>query len=114
KADLPGYSAFEGHTAEGKMLLDDLRSRGIDHLLVGGLATDYCVKHSVLDALSAGLKVTLLQNAIPGVDLRPQDSAGALVEMQNAGAILRRDFSDDLRNHSAATNDMEGPKEQAS
>jgi nicotinamidase/pyrazinamidase len=96
KADLPGYSAFEGHTPEGKMLLDDLRIRGIDHLLVGGLATDYCVKHSVLDALSAGLKITLLQNAIAGVNLRPQDSARAIVEMQNAGAILRGGSSGNL------------------
>ena len=51
---------------------------------VGGLATDYCVKHSVLDALSAGLQVTLLEDAIAGVDA--EDSARAIVEMRRRGA----------------------------
>jgi nicotinamidase/pyrazinamidase len=88
KPNLSGYSAFEGHTSAGMTFLDDLRSRGIDHLLVGGLATDYCVKHSVLDALSAGLTVTVLQAAIAGVEVRPGDSARAITEMRNAGAIL--------------------------
>jgi nicotinamidase/pyrazinamidase len=86
--DTAGYSAFDGHTPEGKTFLDDLRSRGIDQLLVGGLATDYCVKHSVLDALSAGLEVRLLQKAIAGVDVQPGDSARAIAEMRDAGAVL--------------------------
>ena len=54
-----GYSVFDGHTPEGKSFLDDVRERGIERLCVGGLATDYCVKQSVLDALSAGLQVVL-------------------------------------------------------
>lgn len=83
-AESPGYSAFEGRTADGKSFLADLRERGIEHLYVGGLATDYCVRHSVLDALSAGMKVTILEEAIAGVD--PEDSAAALVEMRNNGA----------------------------
>lgn len=82
----PGYSAFEGHTPEGKSFLTDLRERGIDHLYVAGLATDYCVSHSVLDALSASLKVTVLEDAIAGVDARPGDSDRALTEMREKGA----------------------------
>jgi tRNA nucleotidyltransferase (CCA-adding enzyme) len=79
----PGYSAFEGHTEDGQRFPADLRGRGINHLYVGGLATDYCVKHSVLDAVSAGLQVTLLEDAIAGVD--PHDSARAITEMRRSG-----------------------------
>lgn len=89
KGDEPaaaGYSAFEGHTAEGKTFLTELHERHVDHLLVGGLATNFCVKHSVLDALRAGLPVTVLRDAIAGIDLKPGDSEQALVEMREAGA----------------------------
>jgi len=55
---------------------------------VGGLATDYCVKHSVLDLLRAGLAVTVLGDAIAGVDVQPGDSARALADMRNAGAEI--------------------------
>jgi nicotinamidase/pyrazinamidase len=51
---------------------------------VGGLATDYCVRASVLDALGQGFRVTVLDDAIAGVD--PADSARALDEMRTAGA----------------------------
>ena len=85
-ADKSGYSAFEGHTADAMPLLADLRKRHIDHLYVGGLATDYCVKHSVLDALKEGLQVTVLEDAIAGVDVEPGDSAAAIAEMLRAGA----------------------------
>lgn len=86
--DTPGYSALQGYTPEGKSLLDDLRKRRIEHLFVGGLATDYCVKHSVLDLLGAGLAVTVLGDAIAGVDVQPGDSARALAGMRNAGAEI--------------------------
>ena len=84
--DRPGYSAFEGRTREGKTLLQDLRDRDIDQLYIGGLATDYCVRASVLDALSADLKVTVLEDAVAGVDVRPGDSVRAIAEMRGAGA----------------------------
>jgi len=86
-----GYSAFEGRTSDGRPFLGDLHERGISHLYVGGLATDHCVKHTVLDALSAGLEVTLLRDAIAGVD--PDESAQAIVEMQRRGARLESDGS---------------------
>ncbi|MBI4265401.1 MAG: bifunctional nicotinamidase/pyrazinamidase [Acidobacteria bacterium] len=84
--DSPGYSAFQGETPDGRPLLADLQKRRIDRLYVGGLATDYCVKHSVLDALRAGLKVTVIGDAIKGVDVTPGDSARAIDEMRAAGA----------------------------
>jgi nicotinamidase/pyrazinamidase len=88
--DTAGYSALQGHTPDGKTLLADLRDRGIDALHVGGLATDYCVKSSVLDAVSKGLTVTLLEDAIAGVDRHPGDSAAAIAEMRAAGAIVSK------------------------
>ena len=89
KGDSPasdGYSAFEGHTQAGAPLVHDLREKGIDHLYIGGLATDYCVRHSVLDAQKTGLEVTVLTDAIAGVDVNPGDSARAIEEMRAAGA----------------------------
>jgi nicotinamidase/pyrazinamidase len=81
-----GYSAFEGTTAAGTALLEDLRSRGITTLVVGGLATDYCVRASVLDARKAGLEVVVVDDAIAGVDVQPGDSARARDDMKAAGA----------------------------
>ncbi len=89
KGDQPGhdgYSAFEGHTETGAAVLHDLREKEVGHLYIGGLATDYCVRHSVLDALKSGFDVTVLTDAIAGVDLEPGDSSRALDEMRRAGA----------------------------
>jgi len=83
-----GYSAFEGRTEEGRTLLEILRERGVRRLIVGGLATDYCVRASALDALKYGFEVTVLTDAVRGVDLQPGDSERALQEMQAAGATL--------------------------
>ena len=91
--DDPGYSALGGQTPEGKSFLADLRERQVQHLYVGGLATDYCVKHSVLDARRAGLEVTVLTDAIAGVEVRPGDSARAIEEMRAAGAEVRGNVS---------------------
>lgn len=82
-----GYSAFEGLSTDGRRLLDDLRQRGIDHLYVVGLATDFCVKQSVLDALAAGLRVTVLEDAIAGSDTR--ETAEAMTHMRKRGAVVR-------------------------
>ncbi len=84
----PGYSAFQGHTPEGRPFLADLHDRAIGHLYIGGLATDYCVKHSVLDALQHGFGVAVLADAIAGVEVQPGDSARAIAEMRNAGAEI--------------------------
>jgi len=79
-----GYSDFEGHTGAGTPFLADLRARGISHLYVGGVATEYCVRYTVMDALAAGLRVTVLQDAIAGIDA--EDSERALAEMLEGGA----------------------------
>ncbi len=83
-----GYSAFEGHTDTGETLDAVLREHGVKRLLVGGLATDYCVRASALDALKHGYEVIVLTDAIRGVDLQSGDSERALQEMQAAGARL--------------------------
>jgi nicotinamidase/pyrazinamidase len=88
-ADSDGYSAFEGRVPDGTPFLDDLRKRGIRRLYVGGLATDYCVKHSVLDARRSGLEVTVLTDAVAGIDVKAGDSARALDEMRAAGAEIQ-------------------------
>jgi len=84
----PGYSAFEGRTPDGRPLADDLRHRGIAHLYVAGLTTDYCVRQTVLDGLAAGLRVTVLTDAVAAIDARPGDGEQALAEMSAKGAAL--------------------------
>ena len=81
-----GYSAFDGRTSAGVSFEHDLRQRRVTHLLVGGLATDYCVRQSVLDSRRAGFDVSVLTDAIAGVDLIRGDSERALEDMGTAGA----------------------------
>lgn len=80
------YSAFDGKLADGRPLRETLTALRVQHLYVGGLATDYCVKSSVLDALRAGFAVTVLTDGIAGVNLAPHDSERAVEEMRTAGA----------------------------
>jgi len=76
------YSGFEGTD------LDELLKRlHIKELFVGGLATDYCVKHTVLDGLRRGYRVYLLEDAVRGVDVNEGDSIRAIEEMVKAGAV---------------------------
>ena len=86
--DSDSYSAFDGRSADGRPFRDLLDLLEIHHLYVGGLATDYCVRSSVLDARKAGLEVTVLSDAIAGVDIAAGDSAKALDEMGYAGAAF--------------------------
>jgi nicotinamidase/pyrazinamidase len=81
-----GYSAFEGTTDRGRSLVEDLQARGISDLYVGGLATDYCVRATVLDARKAGFPVTVLTDGIAGI--ARENTARALDEMRAAGASL--------------------------
>jgi len=75
------YSFFQGTDLATK-----LHQRGIKRLLVGGLATDYCVKETVLDGLKYGFEVFHLDDASRGVNVNPDDSERALHEMVAAGA----------------------------
>jgi len=79
------YSAFQGVDERGRALAELLAARGVRELFVGGLATDYCVRASALDALAHGLRVTLLADAVRAVDVQPGDGARALDEMRAAG-----------------------------
>ena len=85
--DKESYSAFEGVDDKGVPFMDLLKKSGIKELYIGGLATDYCVKNSVLDALKLGFKVKLLIDAIKGVDLNSRDSELAIGEMLKSGAV---------------------------
>ena len=76
-----GYSGFEG-TGLG----DLLRERGIDRLVVVGLATDYCVKNTALDGLREGFEVEVDEGAVRGVEANEGDSERALQELREAGA----------------------------
>lgn len=82
------YSAFQATLADGTELADALQRRGVQHVYVGGLATDYCVRASVLDALKAGFAATVLIDASRGANLQPHDAEEAIQEMVNAGATL--------------------------
>jgi nicotinamidase/pyrazinamidase len=80
-----GYSAFEGSIPGRGSLLADLRARGIDEVVIGGLTTDYCVRLSALDARRHGLRATVVADAIGPVDVTPGDGDRALQEMKAAG-----------------------------
>lgn len=88
-AGIDSYSAFfdNGHRAS-TTLHAWLQQQQIEQLLVMGLATDYCVKFTVLDAIALGYEVTLLVEGCRGVNLSPQDSQQAIEEMQRAGATV--------------------------
>jgi nicotinamidase/pyrazinamidase len=89
-ADEDGYSGFLGRDSSGRSLAALLRDRGVERLLIGGLATDYCVKHTVLDGIQEGFQVMLIGDAVRGVNLNPGDSEQAIKEMSAAGAIVVR------------------------
>jgi nicotinamidase/pyrazinamidase len=75
------YSAFQGTD-----LAESLNHRRIRRLYIGGLATDYCVKHTVLDGIKAGFRVTFLSDASRGVNVNAGDSERAVSEMLALGA----------------------------
>jgi nicotinamidase/pyrazinamidase len=78
-----GYSGFDGTN-----LAESLREQEVEELWVGGLATDYCVKHTVLDALREGFEVKALADAMRAVNVNPEDGAKAITEMKAAGAEI--------------------------
>ena len=78
-----GYSGFDGTN-----LAQLLREKGVAEVWVGGLATDYCVKHTVLDARREGFEVKALADAMRAVNLKPDDGGQAIEEMRDAGAEI--------------------------
>jgi len=82
------YSAFQALTDRGRDLESTLHELGTEELFVCGLATDYCVRATSLDALRRGIGVRVLKDAIRGVDLKPGDSDAALREMRAHGVLF--------------------------
>lgn len=80
--DFDAYSGFQGTALESL-----LRERGVRRVFVGGVATDYCVKNTVLGALDLGFEAMLLLDGIKGVDVRPGDSERAIELMLERGAV---------------------------
>nr|WP_281381636.1 isochorismatase family protein [Conexibacter arvalis] len=76
-----GYSAFETPA-----LREVLRERGVDAVTIAGVATDYCVRHTALDALGEGLRVTVATDAVRGIDA--ERTAETLRELAEAGAVV--------------------------
>jgi nicotinamidase/pyrazinamidase len=75
------YSGFDGTELD-----DDMKKEGVRRVFVGGLATEYCVKSTVLDALRIGFETVLLTDAIRAVNLEPDDGERAIQEMIGRGA----------------------------
>lgn len=88
----PSVDSYSGFYDNGKRnatgLGDWLKARGIDQLYVMGLATDYCVKFTALDARALGFDVSLVQDGCRGVELAPGDCDKAIAEMRAAGVKI--------------------------
>jgi nicotinamidase/pyrazinamidase len=81
--DDEGYSGFENSD-----LARILRDRDVDEVYVVGLATDYCVRASAIDACREGFDVTVVSDAVRGVEVEPGDSERALADVAEAGARI--------------------------
>ena len=86
--DNDAYSEFEGADDTGHSLDEVLRSNGVKRLYVAGLATDYCVRATVLDGVSRGYEVYVCTDGVRAVNVDPMDGEKALNEMSRAGAHL--------------------------
>ncbi len=87
--DIDSYSGFfdNGHR-KATGLGEYLKEQGVDEVYLCGLATDYCVKHTALDAVDLGFKTYLIQDACRGVDLNPGDVEKAIEQMRAKGVII--------------------------
>ena len=80
------YSAFEGRTVDDETLADWLRAREVDQLDVCGIATDYCVRETALDARKAGFETRVLSSLCAGV--APETTEQALTDLKSAGVTI--------------------------
>ena len=88
-----GYSGFsvrdpESGAQEGTGLEEVLRGHGVERVVVAGLATDYCVKETALDAVARGFGTTVLARAVRAVDVEAGDGDRALAAVREAGATV--------------------------
>ncbi len=88
KVDEDGYSAFDGHTSTGQSLKEILEAKQVAEIFLGGLATDYCVRCSALDAANQGYQTHVMLDACRAVNLKPDDAAKAVEEMRRAGVLI--------------------------
>ena|SRR4029078_3987715 len=93
--DTDCYSGFDETD-----LAQQLHNEGVEEVLVGGLATDYCVKNTVLDARKNGFQVKALEDAMKPVEVHPGDGGRAIEEMRAAGAEIVRSDEQSLTNAS--------------
>lgn len=85
---IDGYSTFYDTGEERSTgLAEFLKKNEITEIYVAGLATDYCVKYSVLDAVALGFKTFVITDACRAINLKPNDEQKAIQEMRKAGAI---------------------------
>ena len=89
--EIDSYSAFyDNRRLRSTGLREYLKEKGVSELYLAGLATDYCVKFSALDALELGFATHLFPEACRGVDLKPGDSERAIREMRRSGVLLQQ------------------------
>jgi nicotinamidase/pyrazinamidase len=88
KATKPNSEAYSGF--QGTKLENRLKRLGVTTIFVGGLATDYCVKQTALDALDAGFDVRVMTDCVKGVNLRKIDSSKALQSIAKHGGALTK------------------------
>lgn len=88
----PGIDSYSGFFDNGHRkatgMGDYLKQKGVDTVYIMGLATDYCVKFTALDALQLGFTTYLITDGCRGVDLQPEDSHHAIREMEQKGVNL--------------------------
>jgi len=85
--DKDAYSAFDETD-----LAAQLREQKVERVVIGGLATDYCVKNTVLDALKEGFEVIAVEEAMRPVEVNPGDGERAVQEMRAAGALVEKHY----------------------
>lgn len=89
EADIDSYSGlFDNGHRQSTGLGEWLKAQGVTEVFVCGLATDYCVKFTALDAAQMGFKTHLIEDASRGVNLRPDDVKNAVEEMKRAGVAV--------------------------
>ncbi|MEM9490758.1 MAG: bifunctional nicotinamidase/pyrazinamidase [Myxococcota bacterium] len=87
--DIDSYSGFyDNDHRQSTGLTDYLRQQGVEDIYVMGLATDYCVKFTALDAIGDGFRVYLISDGCRAVELQPGDSAAAIEAMRSGGAAI--------------------------
>jgi nicotinamidase/pyrazinamidase len=88
-AGIDSYSGlFDNGRRKSTGLGEWLKEKGVEDVFVCGLATDYCVKFTALDAAQMGFKTHLIEDASRGVNLRPNDVKDAIAEMKRAGVAV--------------------------